>query len=654
MNLRELLVKIGVDDSGTTEKLDKIDHAADRVKSSIMGLGSALAGLGIGAAVKQLSALGDQLQSLQARIDNAVGGHIEGLFETISEHASQAGMDVSAYADSFSKFGNGMRRLGYDVQDTLALTDTLSGAFALNGTEAQQAAGALFQLTQSISSGSVQMEELNSFMDASPDLYNAVAESIGGNVTAFKKMVSQGKVSSKMLADAILAQNKRIMEAVDKMPQTFSKVWARIVNDAKTAFKELVVDTGILKDAAADLKAWWDEARGSWQAFVKSMGGARNVAKSIENLLTPLAALLGILTGFKALSLLASPVGAVLALAAAIGVLYDDYKVWKEGGTSLIDWREWQTTLTEAGNLVTQLSGDVNTLIKATKDLLGVDVSKWTLKGEIEDLIHQVHTLTASIQGVVDTIKNIGNGDFEAAAKSAERAWKGITPEQQMEQDAAAARRNANGEPPAEPGALTKFANSPIGKAISFPADALADAVNWGRSKLEQPAEPARSEVNPFPDNVQPDLPGAEPTAAGTPPASGVTPDNVVPFPQPTQPGEQPAVSPLQAAVAAVAPVAPIAPVAPVAPVADVAPVAPVAPIDQYRSPLPTGPRAGSTDVTNNDNRTYTDSSTFAPVVNVNVAPGTDGKAAGDQAFDRISEMHREFSQGMRDVAGGK
>lgn len=652
MNLRELLVKIGVDDSGTTEKLDKIDHTADRVRSSIMGLGSALAGLGIGAAVKQLSALGDQLQSLQARIDNTVGGHIEGLFETISEHASQAGMDVSAYADSFSKFGNGMRRLGYDVQDTLALTDTLSGAFALNGTEAQQAAGALFQLTQSISSGSVQMEELNSFMDASPDLYNSVAESIGGNVTAFKKMVSQGKVSSKMLADAILSQNKRIMEAVNKMPLTFDKVWTRILNDAKTAFKQLVVDTGILKDAAADLKEWWDGARESWQQFVKSMGGTRNVAESIKNILTPLTALLGILTGFKALSMLASPVTAILALATAIGVLYDDYMVWKEGGTSLIDWREWQTTLTEAGNLVTSLTNDVEGLIKATKDLLGVDVSKWTLKGEVENLIHQVHVLTASIQGVVDTIQNLSNGDLEGAWKAAQRAWKGQTWEEQQNEESERRSREAAGLPPTEPSQFQKFADSPVGKMISFPADAVVDAFNWGRNKLSGPAMPESVEVNPYPNNVQPDIPGAEPTGFGAPPAIPAPVVNTtVNVPEPTMPGAQPAVSPVQAAVAAVAPVAPVASVAPVA---EVAPVAPVAPIDQYRSPLPTGPRGTAQEVTNNDNRNYTDSSTFAPVINVNVAPGTDGKAAGDQAFDRISELHREYSQGMRDIAGGK
>jgi tape measure domain-containing protein len=511
MNLRELLVKIGVDDSGTTEKLDKIDDSVNKTKASLLSLGDVLAGLGIGVALQRIASLADGLQNLQSRIDAAVGSHVDGLFETLAQHASDARMDVEAYTDSWSKFETGMRRLGYDVSATTELTDTLSAAFRVNGTEAQTAAGALFQLTQSIGSGSVQMEELNSFMDASPDLYVAVAESIGGTTTAFKKMVSQGKVSSKMLADAILAQNKRIMDQLRKMPMTLGDVWTMIQNDGKVAFKQLVVDTGILKDAAADLRDWWNEARQAWLDFVDSMGGTKNVAESIKNVLTPLAALLTILTGFKALSMLTSPTAAVVALAGAIGLLYDDYMVWKEGGTSLIDWSEWQTTLTQASNLVTQLTRDVNGLITSVKEMLGIDVSKWSLKAEIEDLVHQVHTLMNSVQGLVDTIKNISNGDFAAAAKSIQRMWNGQSFEEQMKADA---ETSANPKKASEiPGPLDRFAASPVGKMISSPVDALVDAYNWFRAPT--PSVPSPIDVNPLPNNVQFDLPGGGNNAIG-------------------------------------------------------------------------------------------------------------------------------------------
>lgn len=43
-----------------------------------------------------------------------------------------------------------------------------------------------------------------------------------------------------------------------------------------------------------------------------------------------------------------SPLGIVLALGAAILALYDDYKTWKDGGKSLINWAEWEPAITAA------------------------------------------------------------------------------------------------------------------------------------------------------------------------------------------------------------------------------------------------------------------------------------------------------------------
>lgn len=40
---------------------------------------------------------------------------------------------------------------------------------------------------------------------------------------------------------------------------------------------------------------------------------------------------------------------AVLALATAIGVLWDDYQTWKKGGDSLIDWSKWEPGIKAAG-----------------------------------------------------------------------------------------------------------------------------------------------------------------------------------------------------------------------------------------------------------------------------------------------------------------
>ncbi len=58
----------------------------------------------------------------------------------------------------------------------------------------------------------------------------------------------------------------------------------------------------------------------------------------------------GLLVAWRLLNaaMLASPVSWVLALAAAILLLYDDYRTWKEGGKSLIDWKQWEPAIEKA------------------------------------------------------------------------------------------------------------------------------------------------------------------------------------------------------------------------------------------------------------------------------------------------------------------
>lgn len=39
---------------------------------------------------------------------------------------------------------------------------------------------------------------------------------------------------------------------------------------------------------------------------------------------------------------LMSPIGMITALVIGLALLWDDYQTWKEGGKSLIDWKEWE------------------------------------------------------------------------------------------------------------------------------------------------------------------------------------------------------------------------------------------------------------------------------------------------------------------------
>ncbi len=86
-------------------------------------------------------------------------------------------------------------------------------------------------------------------------------------------------------------------------------------------------------------------------------GGFFKVFGILFKFIPMLKGFIGLLKLFR-LAFLASPIGIILALATALGLLYDDYKTWKEGGKSLFDWSKW--------------TNGIDTIIQKIKDFLEI------------------------------------------------------------------------------------------------------------------------------------------------------------------------------------------------------------------------------------------------------------------------------------------
>lgn len=70
----------------------------------------------------------------------------------------------------------------------------------------------------------------------------------------------------------------------------------------------------------------------------------------------------------------ANPVGLVIVLAAAILALYNDYQVWKSGGKSFIDWKQWKTEIDIAKDAIDALTWSLQKLKEAydaTRSFIG-------------------------------------------------------------------------------------------------------------------------------------------------------------------------------------------------------------------------------------------------------------------------------------------
>lgn len=141
--------------------------------------------------------------------------------------------------------------------------------------------------------------------------------------------IMRDKIGSNLaggLAGSMDTLRKRILDNFPKIEESLTKVIKGIVwlAGAFTRMAWRVVQ------AAGSIIEWWNRLDDGSKKFLMTIGA--------------------ILVAWRLLNaaFLKSPIGLITSLILAVGLLYDDYQTWKEGGKSLIDWSKWQPEIEQA------------------------------------------------------------------------------------------------------------------------------------------------------------------------------------------------------------------------------------------------------------------------------------------------------------------
>ncbi|HGC3765229.1 TPA: transglycosylase SLT domain-containing protein [Escherichia coli] len=126
----------------------------------------------------------------------------------------------------------------------------------------------------------------------------------------------------------------------------------------------------------------------------------------------------GLLVAWRLLNtaFMSSPLGMITTLIIALGLLWDDYQTWKEGGKSLIDWGKWKTEIDQAVKMIGDLKKTVTDLTKALAKLLGIDPKSWSLKWDFSNFISQMGEFGKMLNMIADLLNAIKDGRWADAA----------------------------------------------------------------------------------------------------------------------------------------------------------------------------------------------------------------------------------------------
>ncbi|WP_033546386.1 lytic transglycosylase catalytic [Escherichia coli] len=301
--------------------LDNLYWASQRTGATVQGIQS------IGYAVSQVGGSVDaarsSLENLSRFIRNNPGA--EGFLNRLGVQTRDASGNMRDMAAIFTGVGQKLsdmpyyranqyaQMLGIDENTLMAMRRGV-GQFSAQYSEMVKAIG--FNADQAALSSNRFMTSLKSL----GEMARMARDKIGSN-----------------LADGLAGQidnlRKKIIENFPKIEVTITKVikgilWlGEIVG--RVAFR--------IVDGVGDIIEWWGKLDAETKTLIEVIGGLV-VAMRILNS-----------------TFWMSPIGLITGLIVALGLLWEDYKTWKEGGNSLIDWEKWQPAIDKAKDAITWL-----------------------------------------------------------------------------------------------------------------------------------------------------------------------------------------------------------------------------------------------------------------------------------------------------------
>ncbi|VEB26152.1 putative tail protein [Actinobacillus lignieresii] len=395
-------------------KGDDLGSGLMSVKNLAVGYIGAIAG----GSVMQIA---DSWASVSGRIKLATKDAEEHKYamEEIYNISQRTGQAMEATGDLFQKVARNQKDLGLQTKDTLKLTEIIGQTLAIGGGDETANSAGLLQLGQALAAGKLSGDELNSIIEQTPRLAEAIASSFGIGVGQLKEMGKQGKLTAKELAQGLLKQADKIQKEFDEMPKTFSTSMTKLKNAFGRFISFAVNDVLQLGNVFARVASWIEENIKLVLILAASaIGGKLMIAlRSAQGGVKALGSAI-----WKAMA----PMLPWIALFAAIGLLIEDLYVWTQGGDTLAgrlfgDFEGWKQQFSDIGKsakmLWLNIKGLFNQILALTGSDFRIDFNSWRegASAALQYVIDSVKRMLNFFRSIVRSIRRLISGDFNGA-----------------------------------------------------------------------------------------------------------------------------------------------------------------------------------------------------------------------------------------------
>ncbi|HDK7278010.1 TPA: tape measure protein [Cronobacter sakazakii] len=269
------------------QRLDQMDgsfnkssQSAGRFEGALNKVGLAIAGAFTIETARRLIEIGDQMNTLQARVARlspSVDAAKESM-KALSAIASQTGNSLSDTERLWETLTSALKETGATNSQILSLTDTLQKIGTIGGSSAEEMSNALRQFGQSIAGGIVRAEEFNSILEQMPELARQIASGLGISIGQLRQRMLEGKLTAQDALNAIQKQSESVNAEFDKMPVSVD----RAKNSLDVAFKNAISDLNQAIGLTSTLAGLMQNVADNLNYYNNNAGDAGRMPKLIE------------------------------------------------------------------------------------------------------------------------------------------------------------------------------------------------------------------------------------------------------------------------------------------------------------------------------------------------------------------------------------
>lgn len=311
------------------------DLGIDGISSQLRGLRNLVGGFAGSIAgalgVREVINLADSYTSMTARLRLATKatGDFEQVQALLAKTATETRAPLQDTVNLYSQVAPSLQRI-LNSQEIVGVIATVNQAIALSGSSAEASSAALVQFTQGLASGTLRGEELNSILEQTPALADAIAEGLGVTRGELRALGEAGELTAERVVTALQKVSGRVASDFQSVPVTVGQAFVLLNNSILQFVGTLDQSTGTTSALA--------NAIISVGAGIDALSGSKETLKSFTDVL---------INGFDLAFRVVRVFGTAIAVTAAVierliggdlkGALATYAQGWKDVADTLTD-----------------------------------------------------------------------------------------------------------------------------------------------------------------------------------------------------------------------------------------------------------------------------------------------------------------------------